>query len=155
MKYLADELVGNQIDEVLGYGDLEDRSLKEKYPEITFMGYIPREKIPDVYKNGIYISLDVNAACPNTVIESLASGIPVVGFDTGALKELVSDNCGEVVDYGSDPWKLARPDNAALKSGIEKVIKNFNYYSKNARILAEEKYSLESLVEKYIEILEQ
>ena len=43
---------------------------------------------------------------PNSVIEALACGLPVVSFDTGALPELVTPGAGRVVAYGGDPWRL-------------------------------------------------
>jgi glycosyltransferase involved in cell wall biosynthesis len=155
LSYLARELKGTIIDKVLVYGSLEVKSLKEKYSELNFEGVVPREKINEVYRNGIYLSLDVNAACPNTVIEALACGIPVVGFDTGALKELVHDGAGEIVEYGSDPWKLETPKNENLAEAVLKVSKKYSSYSNNARKLAEEQYSLDTLTEKYINILEK
>lgn len=155
LKYLANELDDDRIGKVIVYGDLENKTLKAEYPEIEFMGDIPREKIPEVYKGGIYLSLDINAACPNTVIEALASGIPVVGFDTGALGELVRNNSGEIVDYGGDPWKLDSPNDANLKEGILKIISSYEVYANNARAHSVENFSLEILVEKYINILKK
>ena len=59
-------------------------------------------------------SAEVNPPCPNSVIESLACGLPVIGFDSGSLKELVTDDAGCIVPYGSNPWKLETPDISAL-----------------------------------------
>lgn len=72
-------------------------------------------------KNKIYLSLDINPACPNTVIEALSSGAPVVGFNTGALNELVISDSGVVVPYGSDPWNLEYPDVKSLAKAILKI----------------------------------
>lgn len=137
------------------YGNIEDKSLIDKFPELNFKGSISRDQIHQVYNNGIYISLDVNAACPNTVIEALASGLPVVGYDTGALKELIGQKAGRAVEFGNDPWKLQQPDLEQLKKGIEEVLNNFTEFCNNARKLAEENYSIETLTEKYIKVLSQ
>lgn len=137
------------------YGSLEDESLKENYLGLNFKGSVERKDIHKVYNNGLYISLDINAACPNTVIESLACGIPVIGFDTGALKELIGNTGGVAVDFGSDPWKLKMPKLENLKSGIDVILKDYSFYSQAARKLALDKYSIEQLTEKYISILTQ
>lgn len=46
--------------------------------------FLPRENVNDAMFGSIYLSLDINPACPNTVIEALACGAPVVAFDTGS-----------------------------------------------------------------------
>lgn len=137
------------------YGSIEDKTLLNNFPNLSFKGSISRENVHQVYNNGIYISLDINAACPNTVIEALASGIPIVGYDTGALKELIGNDAGCAVEFGSDPWKLQRPDLGNLKKGIENILDNFQVYCTNARNLAETNYSLELLTDKYIKVLSQ
>jgi len=37
----------------------------------------------------IYIFTDANPPCPNAVLEAAASGLPVVGFDSGSLAEML------------------------------------------------------------------
>jgi glycosyltransferase involved in cell wall biosynthesis len=103
----------------------------------------------------IYLSLDINPACPNTVIEALACGSPVVAFDTGSLKELVPAGGGIIVPYGSDPWKLGYPDVDALVDAILKVKMNYAYYSANARKVSEERYSIKDMTGKYLEVIKK
>jgi glycosyltransferase involved in cell wall biosynthesis len=47
-------------------------------------------------------SADLNAACPNSVIEALACGTPVLGYDTGALPEMVPPKSGRIAHYGGN-----------------------------------------------------
>jgi len=56
--------------------------------EIIFQYSIENNCLP------IFICLEEKAACPNSVIESLAVGIPVIGLDDGSLPELLSSGCG-------------------------------------------------------------
>lgn len=49
----------------------------------------------------ILIHCQLNPACPNTVIEAVSCGIPVVGFDTGAMKEVLYF-APELLAYVSD-----------------------------------------------------
>ena len=91
------------------------------------------------------LSLDINAACPNTVIEAMSSGLPVVGFDTGALRELVPAGCGEIVDYGSDPWAAGEPDAQSLCLAIEKVLADYSTYSRRAVRHAQENFDIDQL----------
>jgi hypothetical protein len=40
--------------------------------------------------------------------------LPVIGFDTGSLSEIVDGDAGCLVPYGGNPWKLEKPDIPAL-----------------------------------------
>lgn len=121
--------------------------------DVCYKGKIDRKLISSIFTGNIYLSLDINPACPNTVIEALACGAPVVAFDTGSLKELVPPEAGIIVPYGSDPWQLAYPDVDALAKAILKVKDNYAYYSANARKLAEERYSIKDMTTKYLEVI--
>ncbi len=137
------------------YGNFRNRELiKSIHPDIDYKGFITRGEVPAVLRNGVYLSLDLHPACPNGVIEALASGAPVVAFDTGSLKELVTEEAGEIVNYGSDPWKIGYPDVRALSDSILKVAAEYESYSTAARKLAEERYSLEDMTEAYLRAME-
>jgi glycosyltransferase involved in cell wall biosynthesis len=154
MNRIAKALEGNLS--LVAYGGFENNSNHKRLIKIIdYQGKVNREKLSQVYPGTIYLSLDINPACPNTVIEALASGAPVVGFETGALKELVTDQGGAIVDYGSDPWKLGFPDVNALLSGIEEVKGSYINYAQKARSLAEENHNIKLIVEKYISVIQQ
>lgn len=123
-------------------------------PSVDYRGRLSPDEIVGAYQRSIYFSLDVNAACPNTVVEALACGTPVVGFDTGALKELVSSSAGEIVSYGGNPWKLDFPDLEGLIKAIIKVKENWVRYSVAARKTAEERFGLNQMIEQYLALLD-
>lgn len=137
------------------YGNFEKPESKNKlHPKIDYRGFVERKDISKIYRNAVYLSLDVNASCPNAVIEALSSGIPVIGFDTGALKELVPEEAGEIVPYGGDPWKLDFPDVDVLIEAAKKILNNYEYYSQNARMIAEERFNLEKMVRSYLRFIQ-
>ena len=147
------EILKNDIKITL-YGNFEFiENQKKLSPLIAYNGFLKFEKVNDVMKNKIYLSLDINPACPNTVIEALSSGAPVVGFDTGSLKELVVSDSGIIVQYGSNPWNLEYPDVKSLAKAILKIKGNYGHYSQNARKIAEKRYSIEDMTEKYISVI--
>lgn len=157
----AIELVNELDQELKGfnfkvYGGIKFPEERKKLSnEVDYKGVVKPAELSSVYRNTIYISLDINAACPNTVVEALGSGAPVVGYDTGALKELVGEEGGIIVPFGQDAWDISKPSTKELVEAIKKIYANYDEYSKRARALAEEKYSVKLVVKRYIDVLEK
>jgi glycosyltransferase involved in cell wall biosynthesis len=121
---------------------------------ILWQGIVPREAIPELDRSAhVLYSADLNAACPNSVIEALACGLPVVAYDTGALAELVQGGAGEVVPYGSDYWQLEDPVIAPLAEACAKILENNTSYRLKARQCAEAAFGLDEMVEGYLKAL--
>ncbi len=101
--------------ELMVVGDVSDAAKARAHtlaPQlwITWKGILPRESIPEVDRSAhVLFSADLNAACPNSVIEAMACGCPIIAFDTGSLSELVQNGAGAVVPYGADYWQLEEP----------------------------------------------
>ena len=126
---------------------------KSRIP-LVWGGLVPRDQIPEIDRSAhILFSADINPACPNAVIEALACGLPVVAFDTGALKELVSHSAGRIVLYGSDPWKLEPPDIPALAEAAAEVLGDLHRFQAGARAQAEAVLGLGKMVDGYLEAL--
>ena len=127
---------------------------KTSFP-LHFSGLVPREAIPEVDRSAhLLFAADLNAACPNSVIEALACGLPVVSFNTGALLELVQGEAGIIVPYGGDPWKLEPPDIAGLAGAAAELYGDQTRFRQGARRRAQEAFGLDKMVEDYIQALE-
>lgn len=123
-------------------------------PPIHWAGLVPRERIPEFDRSAhLLYSADINAACPNSVIEAMACGLPVVSFDTGALPELIAGDAGRVAAYGGDPWKLEPPDVAALARAAEEILGDLPRFRTAARQRAETAFSLDQMVDGYLQVL--
>jgi glycosyltransferase involved in cell wall biosynthesis len=123
---------------------------------VTIRGRVPRHEMPDVYRGcDVYMALEINPPCPNAVIEAMASGLPVVGFDTGSLSELILPDGGVAVPYGGNPWKLDIPAVNGLFSALEDVEKELAEKSIAARRQAESRFGLDTMVESYLEEIEK
>ena len=121
---------------------------------INWVGTIPHDQIADFYRSAdIFFSADINAACPNSVIESLGCGTPVLAFDTGALAELIGSDGGVTVPYGGDPWQLEDPDIQALSIGATEILTNIGNYRDSSRKRAEAAFDLDTMVDNYLELL--
>ena len=153
---LAEKLSAKFPMEVVVAGRVDDatqRRVQSKVP-VKFLGVIPREQIPTLARSShMMYSAEVNPPCPNSVIESLACGLPVVGFDSGSLKELVTDDAGCIVPYGSNPWKLETPDISTLAVSAENVLTKQDQFRVAARKRAESAFGLDQMVDAYLKVL--
>src|SRR5690606_31140451 len=83
-----------------------------------FLGYVSGdENLVNVYSAAsLYVTPSVEDNLPNTVIEALACGTPVVGFQTGGIPEMVRHGVnGYVADYKNA---------ASLAAGIQWILGN-------------------------------
>jgi glycosyltransferase involved in cell wall biosynthesis len=118
---------------------------------IDWAGVVPRERIPEIDRSAhLFFSGELQAPCPNSVIEALACGLPVVAYDTGSLAELVRDGAGAVAPYGSDPWNLepARPE--ALAQSAAALLQNLPGHRLDARARAGAAFSLDAMLDGYL-----
>jgi glycosyltransferase involved in cell wall biosynthesis len=123
--------------------------------QVSYVGQVPIERIPHIDRSAhVLYAADLHPACPNSVIEAMACGLPVAGFDTGALSEIVSRGAGEVVPYGGDPWKLEPPDIEGLAKAIARILMDQESYRRAARQRAEDAFGLERMLDGYLEMLE-
>jgi glycosyltransferase involved in cell wall biosynthesis len=121
---------------------------------LRFLDSIPREQIPWMMRSShLLFSAEVNPPCPNSVIEALACGLPVVGFDSGSLAELVQGDAGRLVPYGANQWKLERPDIPALADAAQEILENNGYFRRSAREQARNVLSLDRMVDEYLKVL--
>lgn len=128
-------------------------SARASFP-LHFLGLVPHESIPQIDRSShLLYSADLNAACPNSVIEALACGLPVAAFDTGALPEILRAGSGRVAAYGADPWKLDPPDVDALAQAAAEILKDQQSYREAARKRAEQAFRLDRMVDQYVQVL--
>ncbi len=121
---------------------------------LRWEGIVPLSRVPVLDRSAhLLFSADLNAACPNSVIEALACGLPVAAFDTGALAEMVCDGAGEVAPYGGNHWKLEPPDLDGLAAAAARMLADLPAYRQAARARAEAAFSLEKMVSGYLDAL--
>jgi glycosyltransferase involved in cell wall biosynthesis len=135
-------------------GHTKNRLKHQTAFRIQFMDTTPRDHIPWLMRSShLLFSAEVNPPCPNSVIEALACGLPVVGFDTGSLSELVQGEAGRLVPYGADPWRLQTPDIPALAEAAADVLQDQPLFRKSARERAEAAFDVEKMVDEYLNVL--
>ncbi len=118
---------------------------------IDWRGWVPAEHVPELDRSAhMLFASDLHPACPNAVIEALACGLPVLGYDTGALRELVTEGAGEVVPYGGDSWNLDSPDTENLADAAIRIFREQPAYRRAARRRAENGLGLDTMVTGYL-----
>ena len=155
---LADRLSRQFKTELCVVGQVDRRTknrLKDQTTfRIKFMDTIPREQIPWLMRSShLLFSAEVNPPCPNSVIEALSCGLPVIGFDTGSLSEIVQVDAGRLVPYGANHWKLQQPDIPALADAALEVLQEQARFRKSARERAESVFGLDKMVDEYLKVL--
>ncbi len=118
------------------------------YP-VHFMGFVKEEqRMIDIYNAAdVYINPSLQDNLPNTIMESLACGTPVVAFNTGGIPEMV-DHCKNGFIAGSKSVN-------ELAEGIKYVLtSNYEDLSGNSRRKAVENYAFSVISKKYSELFE-
>ena len=121
---------------------------------ISWEGIVSQEQIADLDRSAhLLFSSELNAGCPNAVLEALACGCPVIGFETGSLPELIDDSAGATTPYYADHWKLETPEFEPLAEAAIKIINEQDHYRAGARKLAEDRFNIENAIQEYLNIL--
>ncbi|MFQ5942231.1 MAG: glycosyltransferase family 4 protein [Anaerolineales bacterium] len=122
---------------------------------VDWRGIVEPADIPALDRSAhVLFSGDIHPACPNSVIEAMACGLPVVAYDTGALPELVSSDAGRVAAYGADAWKLEAPNLEVMIEATKDVLDKLPRFRAGARTRAKEAFGLERMADRYLEALE-
>lgn len=140
-------------DVLLAVAGFVPPGLREKLADsgARWLGVLSEEEVVEQHHRAHFLfASDLNAACPNSVVEALACGTPVLAFDTGALSELVDGTSGVLVPYGADPWQAADPDISSLVGAARQVLTDSSRLSAGARRRAEECFSQDGMVEEYL-----
>jgi len=131
------------------------RQVTEYAPDlVNWLGLIPHADIPALDRSAhMLFPAEINAACPNSVVEALACGLPVICYATGSLPELVQGDAGRVMPYGTNYWNLEPPNPADLVQGAIEILANQSHFRQAARARAEKYFGLELMTQKYIDAL--
>lgn len=121
---------------------------------VDWRGVVEPAEIPALDRSAhMLFSGDLHPACPNSVIEAMACGLPVVSYDTGALSELVTGPAGRLSPYGGNAWKLEPPDAAGLAKAALEILADQSRFRAGARTRAEESFGLERMADGYLAAL--
>ncbi len=120
---------------------------------INLHGTIKLEQIADILRSThIFIYSHLNPPCPNSVLEAISCGIPVVGFNSGAMSELCFFSSELLAEVSNDIFQEYKDfDFKKLAEKIIYVIENYDEY-RNRALKNSQLYSFEECGKKYIEV---
>lgn len=120
--------------------------LSKLFANTKICGYLQGNEIIDIYNMAdVYIIPSLEDNLPNTVVEALSCGVPVIGFNTGGIPEMVKD--------GVNGFLCSSVSSDAIVEAIEKFVHaDKNSLSIHAREFAETHFSPEKIVSSYADI---
>jgi len=123
---------------------------------IQFQGKKSNEELLQILHQYDTFLFSDQSACPNSVLEAMAAGLPVVAFDRGSISELIKSGYnGEIVHIkdNSDPFRENYPFNNIqyqnFSETIQKISINVDYYSKSIRNL-ESRFLISEMIDRYL-----
>jgi glycosyltransferase involved in cell wall biosynthesis len=141
---------GHKIHFIIAGGGALEQSLKELVSQkklddcIQMTGRIEPDEMPDLYRESdIYISATMQEGMSNSMLEAMASGLPIITTQCEGLEELIKNN-GIIVDNAGAE---------SLANAIDNVITNaveFQKMAAAARTQAE-RFSWRSVSEQYLD----
>jgi len=127
---------------------------------IISLGRITNDMIPQYLRaSDIYLFFSWLDPCPNSVVEAIASGVPVVCTDQGGTREIVERGDGGVVAIGADEpfephvidlYHPPRPDYEILYEAIRKVMDNLDQYRNRIKY---EKLDINNVAAEYVNFI--
>jgi glycosyltransferase involved in cell wall biosynthesis len=112
---------------------------------VDLTGPYSQDHAPLIYaKAHCLLSLTHQDNCPNTVIEAMACGLPVIYSDSGGVPELVPTKCGIPLSVTRSWITIDTPLPADILSAIMKVQANYESYSTEARSHAVKNFDIKT-----------
>src|SRR5262249_30705691 len=101
---------------------------------------------PDVHATAALFQDGVGKACPNSIVESLACGRPVLVSNELGIAHLIGEHgCGITVQRSL----------SSVIQAIEDLVKNYPSYQSQARPCAEHHFSQERFLNAYLELYQE
>lgn len=118
---------------------------------IKWIGPVANSELPRYLQDAdVLLHPRLGDSCPNTVIEAMACGLPVVCGSWGGTAELVG-NAGVVVQTG--PWEYGKKYQENFADGVVQVLQNLDRYKAVARSRAEAEFDIRNIATKYLQAL--
>ena len=136
--------------QVVGEGNLSDELTAQckslgVHEHVEFLGYVPHDNLPELYQKAeLFVQPSFYEGMSNTVLEAMASGLPIIATGEGGREELLKDNA-TITQY-NDPASLAESVKSILSN--KQILKTMGQESRQIA----EQYSWETVAQSYVDI---
>ncbi|MEW5961595.1 MAG: glycosyltransferase [Chloroflexota bacterium] len=115
---------------------------------VRFLGWVGREAIVERYRQAdLFVTATTWEGMPNTVLEAMACGLPIVATRASGLDQLVKEGVNGYLVAINDPDALADRLASLIDNPYER-----RRMGKESRKIAEQEFDWEYITEQYVEI---
>ena len=123
---------------------------------VVFTGSYSQEQAPEIYRSSnVYLMTKHNDPCPNTVLEAMASGLPVIYSESGGVPELVESSAGIPLNCKESYEEVQRVDVFELAEAMLTASTEYIKMSEAARSRAQETFCIHKWIQRHSEIFNQ
>ena len=160
MEYIKKEISDIQLILIGAVNSNLRKLIPQNSSYIKYMGSIPNDNIPFYERGADAFVFPIRSASPNVLLESIACGLPVACYDIGSNREIVGDNeAGVLADSGFEKkvwlYYMMMPNPKNLAEAVLKVLDDNERYRKKARERAVRLFSVDRMVNEYINVFEK
>ncbi len=124
--------------------------------QIELAGAYPQAAAPDLFRRAhLLLHPQYNDASPGTVIEAMASGLPVVYSASGGVPEIVGDSAGIGLPCELRWDRIMTPDADQMAAAVLEVSRRLDAYAAAARERAVEHFDLQPWLARHQMVFER
>ncbi len=132
---------------MFGDGPLLDQVRQEadNIENLNVFGRVSKSKLPSLYSNSSALLFpSVREGCPNVVLESLACGTPVIGYQATSMPELIHE---DETGYLADPKEVN-----GLITLTKRILKRKKSLGSSCRRYIKQNHLFSDIAEEYIQV---
>jgi glycosyltransferase involved in cell wall biosynthesis len=123
---------------------------------VEFLGPYNSTQAPMIYQSaGAYLMTKNNDPCPNSVLEAMSSGLPVLYSASGGVPELVGAEAGIGLPVPESFEEDVVPEPAAIAEGMSRIIRQQAEFGAAARRRAVERFDLPQWLARHDAVFEE
>lgn len=118
--------------------------------KVRILGPYTQETAPKIYRGAdVYVMTKYLDPCPNTVIEAMACGLPILYSASGGVPELAGDEAGIGLPVPEDWEEIHVPTAEAIAEGMLSIVDLRHSMGQAARARAEAKFNIRNWIERH------